>query len=66
MEKIAHCWNINYELFNLKSAIIIVFKINSVYVPEHFLDIHQLNLIMEILGTPSEEFMQKITSESVS
>jgi len=26
--------------------------------------IHQLNLIMEILGTPSDEFMQKITSES--
>lgn len=29
-------------------------------------DIHQLNLIMQILGTPSEEFMQKITSDSVS
>jgi hypothetical protein len=29
-------------------------------------DIHQLNLIMEILGTPHEEFMQKISSESVS
>ncbi|KAG8226517.1 hypothetical protein J437_LFUL006907 [Ladona fulva] len=27
-------------------------------------DIHQLNLIMEILGTPREEFMQKISSES--
>ncbi|CAH1980500.1 unnamed protein product [Acanthoscelides obtectus] len=26
--------------------------------------IHQLNLIMEILGTPGDEFMQKITSES--
>lgn len=26
--------------------------------------IHQLNLVMEILGTPSEEFMAKITSES--
>jgi p38 MAP kinase len=26
--------------------------------------IHQLNLIMEILGTPSDDFMQKITSES--
>ncbi|KAL3289391.1 hypothetical protein HHI36_022821 [Cryptolaemus montrouzieri] len=26
--------------------------------------IHQLNLIMEILGTPSKEFMEKITSES--
>lgn len=26
--------------------------------------IHQLNLIMEILGTPGEEFMAKITSES--
>lgn len=26
--------------------------------------IHQLNLIMEILGTPHEEFMQKISSES--
>lgn len=26
--------------------------------------IHQLNLIMEILGTPSDEFMQKITSDS--
>lgn len=29
-------------------------------------DIHQLNLIMEILGTPRDEFMQKILSESVS
>lgn len=29
-------------------------------------DIHQLNLIMEILGTPRDEFMQKISSESVS
>ncbi|KAF4526136.1 hypothetical protein B566_EDAN012447 [Ephemera danica] len=28
------------------------------------LDIHQLNLIMEILGTPKDEFMQKISSES--
>lgn len=26
--------------------------------------IHQLNLIMEILGTPSDEFMKKISSES--
>lgn len=26
--------------------------------------IHQLNLIMEILGTPSEDFMQKISSDS--
>ncbi|XP_044743520.1 mitogen-activated protein kinase p38b-like isoform X1 [Chrysoperla carnea] len=26
--------------------------------------IHQLNLIMEILGTPNDEFMQKISSES--
>lgn len=26
--------------------------------------IHQLNLIMEILGTPNQEFMQKISSES--
>nr|CAI5843391.1 unnamed protein product [Callosobruchus analis] len=26
--------------------------------------IHQLNLIMEILGTPNDEFMQKVTSES--
>lgn len=26
--------------------------------------IHQLNLIMEILGTPGEEFMKKISSES--
>ncbi|XP_030748567.1 mitogen-activated protein kinase p38b [Sitophilus oryzae] len=26
--------------------------------------IHQLNLIMEILGTPNEEFMNRITSES--
>ncbi|GBP01928.1 Mitogen-activated protein kinase p38b [Eumeta japonica] len=26
--------------------------------------IHQLNLIMEILGTPPEDFMQKISSES--
>lgn len=30
------------------------------------LDIHQLNLIMEILGTPKDEFMAKISSESVS
>lgn len=30
------------------------------------LDIHQLNLIMEILGTPNDEFMRKITSEHVS
>ncbi|OXU28438.1 hypothetical protein TSAR_008410 [Trichomalopsis sarcophagae] len=29
-------------------------------------DIHQLNLIMEVLGTPRDEFMQKISSESVS
>lgn len=29
-------------------------------------DIHQLNLIMEILGTPRDEFMKKISSESVS
>lgn len=29
-------------------------------------DIHQLNLIMELLGTPGDEFIQKITSESVS
>jgi hypothetical protein len=29
-------------------------------------DIHQLNLIMEILGTPNDEFMKKISSESVS
>ncbi|CAF4796386.1 unnamed protein product [Pieris macdunnoughi] len=28
--------------------------------------IHQLNLIMEILGTPGLEFMKKISSESVS
>ncbi|KOB67508.1 p38 map kinase [Operophtera brumata] len=28
--------------------------------------IHQLNLIMEVLGTPAQEFMQKISSESVS
>ncbi|CAG4954335.1 unnamed protein product [Colias eurytheme] len=28
--------------------------------------IHQLNLIMEILGTPAQEFMQKISSESVN
>ncbi|CAH2050743.1 unnamed protein product, partial [Iphiclides podalirius] len=28
--------------------------------------IHQLNLIMEVLGTPSQEFMQKISSESVN
>ncbi|GLH15314.1 Mitogen-activated protein kinase p38b, partial [Gryllus bimaculatus] len=27
-------------------------------------DIHQLNLIMEILGTPNDDFMQKISSES--
>lgn len=26
--------------------------------------IHQLNLIMEILGTPNDDFMQKITSDS--
>lgn len=30
------------------------------------IDIHQLNLILEVLGTPGDEFMQKITSESVS
>lgn len=30
------------------------------------IDIHQLNLIMEVLGTPSDEFIMKITSESVS
>lgn len=29
-------------------------------------DIHQLNLIMEVLGTPRDEFMLKISSESVS
>lgn len=29
-------------------------------------DIHQLNLIMEVLGTPAQEFMSKISSESVS
>lgn len=28
------------------------------------LDIHQLNLIMDLLGTPNDEFMAKITSES--
>ncbi|KAI5644983.1 protein kinase domain-containing protein [Phthorimaea operculella] len=28
--------------------------------------IHQLNLIMEVLGTPAPEFMQKISSESVN
>lgn len=27
--------------------------------------IHQLNLIMEILGTPNDDFMKKISSESV-
>lgn len=30
------------------------------------LDIHQLNLIMDVLGTPHAEFMKKISSESVS
>lgn len=30
------------------------------------IDIHQLNLIIELLGTPSDEFMKKISSESVS
>lgn len=29
-------------------------------------DIHQLNLIMEVLGTPPDDFMLKISSESVS
>lgn len=29
-------------------------------------DIQQLNLIMEILGTPPDDFMAKISSESVS
>lgn len=28
-------------------------------------DIQQLNLIMELLGKPSEEFMDKISSDSV-
>ncbi|CAG0881741.1 unnamed protein product [Darwinula stevensoni] len=28
------------------------------------LDIHQLNLIMNLLGTPSEDFMEKISSDS--
>lgn len=31
-----------------------------------FKDIQQLNLILEILGTPSNDLMQKISSESVS
>lgn len=30
-----------------------------------FSDIQQLNLIMDVLGTPSEDFMSKISSESV-
>nr|CAD7425620.1 unnamed protein product [Timema monikensis] len=30
----------------------------------HRVNIHQLNLIMELLGTPRDEFMQKISSES--
>lgn len=30
------------------------------------LDIQQLNLIMEILGTPPQEYLNRITSESVS
>jgi len=30
-----------------------------------FIDIQQLNLIMELLGKPSEEFMDKISSDSV-
>ena len=29
-------------------------------------DIQQLNLIMELLGKPSEEFMDKISSDSVN
>lgn len=29
-------------------------------------DIQQLNLIMEVLGTPPDDFMSKISSESVS
>jgi len=29
------------------------------------IDIQQLNLIMELLGKPSEEFMDKISSDSV-
>lgn len=31
-----------------------------------FIDIQQLNLIMDVLGTPPEDFMSKISSESVS
>lgn len=34
--------------------------------PYDDIDIHQLNLILEVLGTPNDEFIQKITSESVS
>lgn len=34
--------------------------------PKPILDIQQLNLIMDVLGTPSEDFMSKISSESVS
>lgn len=30
-----------------------------------FVDIQQLNLIMGVLGTPPEDFMSKISSESV-
>lgn len=37
---------------------------NSQFVNSH-LDIQQLNLIMDVLGTPSEDFMSKISSESV-
>nr|CAD7448014.1 unnamed protein product [Timema bartmani] len=41
---------------------------HSIYVVSQTLslsvDIHQLNLIMELLGTPRDEFMQKISSES--
>lgn len=32
----------------------------------HETDIQQLNLIMELLGKPSEEFMDKISSDSVN
>lgn len=46
-----------------KSSVRICMPISNVAA---FLDIHQLNLIMEILGTPGEEFMKKISSESVS
>lgn len=37
-----------------------------VFSPYFSTDIQQLNLIMDVLGTPPDDFMSKISSESVS